>query len=325
MNEKKLKVLAVNEPDLGHLFQMSEAEIAEAISSYDLLRENVDFEVVEIGPDIREKVQQADAVIGWDFNYRETVPGAESLKWIHIIGAGYDHLRPFDWVPEGVVVTNSSGVHRQRAGEYIACALLMLNSRLPQHVTNQRKKLWHSNYSDTIDGKTVTIFGVGMIGSEGARRAKQLGLRVRGVRSSAFENPHVDEAYSTDQLEEAVRGADFLVITASLNDRTQNIIDGRILSLLNPEAGVVNISRAALLDHDALVDALNSGHLRGAILDVFDPEPLPEDSDLWHCDNLVITPHSSSDPANYVPEMLEIWADNCRRLIEGEELINQVP
>jgi phosphoglycerate dehydrogenase-like enzyme len=252
------------------------------------------------------------------------LPRAQKLRWLHVIGAGVEHLVPIDWLPDGVVLTNSSGVHSERSGEFIACALLMLNSRIPQHVTNQRKRTWDSRYSDTIDGKTVTVIGLGSIGGSAARRAKELGLVVRGVRRSSDSHPHVDEMYPPSELHRALSGADFVVVAAALTSETRGLIGREELELLAPDAGLVNVSRAQIVDYDALAERLQSGMLRGAVLDVFDPEPLPPESPLWDCDNLIVTPHVSSDPANYNERMLAIFVDNFRRLVRGDPLRNRI-
>lgn len=321
-----LNVLAVNDPDQSELFIITEPQVEEALAAMPELRDRV--RVTVCGRDdgtLHERAVEADVIIGWEFDHRNTVSVAERLRLIHIIGAGYEHLVPFDdWLPAGITVTNSSGVHKERAGEFVACALLMINSKIPQHFTSQRKHTWRSVYSDTIEGKTVTIVGVGTIGSEAARKAKGLGLLVRGVRSKPFEHPHVDEAYGFEDLDRAIEGADFLLLTASLTERTRGMIDAERLALLKPGAGVINIARAGLMDYDALTEALGTGQVGAAIVDVFDPEPLPADAPWWDCENFVVTPHVSSDPIDYNRRMLTIAFDNCRRLLDGEELRNVI-
>ncbi len=248
------------------------------------------------------------------------------VRWIHVIGAGVDHLQPFDWIPPGVVLTNSSGVHAERAGEFIACGLLMLNSLVLRHLDEQRARRWTPRYSTVIEGKTVVIVGVGTIGGAGARRAKELGLHVRGVRSrSDVAHPHVDEMFATDQLHSALPGADFVVVCAALTDVTRGLIGADELALLPDHAGLINIARGPIVDYGALEATLRAGRLGGAILDVFEPEPLPAESGLWDCPRLLVTPHVSSDPLDYTLKMLEIFADNLVRLDEGRGLRNEIP
>jgi phosphoglycerate dehydrogenase-like enzyme len=321
---KTLHVHIVNDPELPDLFELDTEQFWAALEGTPDLKSRIRVTVGCGDEGLFEAAETADVLIGWSFRHRELVQRAPSLRWIHIIGAGVEHLAPIDWLPPEVTLTNSSGVHVERSGEYVACALLMLNSRLPEHVTNQRKRRWVSSYSDTIDGKVIVVIGVGQIGGEGARRAKQLGLEVRGVRRSGASHPSVDRMYRPDQLHEALRGADFVLVAAATTTDTRKMLGPDELDLLNPGAGLINLARADIVDYDAVVERLESGALRGAILDVFDPEPLPAESPLWECDNLIVTPHVSSDPSNYNERMLEIFVDNCSRFVAGEALRNVV-
>jgi phosphoglycerate dehydrogenase-like enzyme len=319
-----LHVYVANDPDLPKLFYVEEDEVWAAFEDAPELKERLRVTLGGLGDDILEAAETADVMLGWRFRHEDVIPRAKRLRWIHILGAGVEHLTPIDWLPEGVVLTNSSGVHTQRSGEYIACALLMLNSRIPQHVTRQRENVWDNRYSDTIDGKTVVVVGLGSIGGNAARRAKELGLNVRGVRRSADGHPHVDQMFTQDRLHDALSGADYLVVAAASTTETRGMIGAKELDLLNEDGGVINVARQDIMDYDALAERLESGRLRGAVLDVFDPEPLPSDSPLWDVDNLIVTPHVSSDPANYNETMLAIFRENVRRLLAGEELLNRV-
>jgi phosphoglycerate dehydrogenase-like enzyme len=319
-----LHVYVANDPDLPELFYVDEDEVWAAFEDVPELKERLRVTVGGLGDDILEAAETADVMLGWRFRQEEVMPRAKKLRWIHILGAGVEHLTPIDWLPDGVALTNSSGVHTERSGEYIACALLMLNSRIPEHVTKQRKRIWDPTYSDTIDGKTAVVVGLGSIGGNAARRANELGMHVRGVRRGGDSHPHVHEVFTQDRLHDALRGAHYLVVAAASTTETRGMIGARELDLLAPEAGVINVARQDIIDYDAIVERLESGALRGAVLDVFDPEPLPSHSPLWDVDNLIVTPHASSDPANYNEKMLEIFRENLRRLLAGEELRNRV-
>jgi phosphoglycerate dehydrogenase-like enzyme len=321
---KTLHVHVVNDPGISDLFDVEEDQFWTALAAEPELRERIRLTIGRGDEGLFEAAETADVLIGWEFRHRELVQRAPNLRWIHIIGAGVEHLAPIDWLPDGVTLTNSSGVHVRRSGEFVACSLLMLSSRVPQHVTNQRRHRWVQAYSDTIDGKVIVVIGVGQIGGEGARRAKELGLHVRGVRRSGASHPSVDRMYRPDELHEALIGADYVLVAAATTPETRQMLGGRELDLLNADAGVINLARADIVDYEALAERLRSGALRGAVLDVFDPEPLPEDSPLWDCENLVITPHVSSDPSNYNEIMLALFVDNCARFVAGEPLRNVV-
>jgi glyoxylate/hydroxypyruvate reductase len=246
------------------------------------------------------------------------------LRWIHLVSAGVNHLLPLDWLPGCVALTNSSGVHSELAGEYAAAAILMLNFRLPVHVTNQRREHWDQVFNSPLAGKTVVLVGLGAIGGSAARHAKRLGLQVLGVRPSGRAHPHADRVHTPADLPKLLPRADFVVVTAPLTHASRHLIGARELDALKRGAGLVNMSRAGLVDYEAMVRRLETGRLAGAVIDVCDPEPLPPESPLWRTPNLLITPHVSSDPTDYVARMTRIFVDNARRLLAGRPLRNRV-
>jgi len=268
-------------------------------------------------------MRDADVLVG----FRLPTPGIRELpklRWIHLVSAGADHLLPFDWLPPRVRLSNSSGVHAELAGEYACAALLMLNARMPVHVTNQRRGHWEQVFNDPIRGKTVVVVGLGAIGGEVAHRARDLGLRVLGVRRSRRPHPRVDEVYGPSDLTTLLPQAAMVVVTAPLTLETRHLIGPKELDLLPRGAGLVNMSRAGVVDYGALAERLETGALGGAVIDVCDPEPLPSHSPLWHVRNLIITPHISSDPTDYVERMSVIFLDNFVRLVDGRPLRNRV-
>lgn len=149
-------------------------------------------------------------------------------------------------------------------------------------------------------------------------------MHVIGVRRSKEPHPHVDELIAPDELHRALPRADFVVVTAALTPGTRGMIGAKELALLRPEAGLVNMARAAIVDYDALVARLEAGKLRGAIVDVCYKEPLPADAPLRSVPNLLITPHISSDPADYATPTIELITDNLIRLLAGRELTCRV-
>ena len=318
-------VHVINDPSLdADQFHVSEPLFRAAVASRPELRDRVRVTFSDDVHGVDDGAVDADVLLGWAFP-RDAGDVMPNLRWVHVIGAGTEHLQPLDWLPEGAKLTNSSGVHAARAGDYIACALLLFSNLLHVHIESQAKRRWDARYATTIAGKTVVIVGVGTIGGEGARRAKQLGLHVRGVRRSGEPHPDVDEMYAPAEIDDALRGADFVVVTAALTPETHGLLDRARLDLLPEHAGIVNMARAQIVDYDALEACLRAGTLGGAMLDVFDPEPLPSTSSLWTCPRLIITPHVSSDPLDYTAGMLDIFVDNLVRHASGTPLRNEVP
>lgn len=252
----------------------------------------------------------------------ETAP---RLRFVFQTGAGAERLFPLDWLPPGVPMTNNSGAHAEKAREYVTMAILMLNNRIPALATAKNERRWDEAFSAAVRGKTALVVGVGHMGGAAAEAAKRLGLRVLGVRASGEPHPQVDEMVTPDRLAEVLPRADFVIATTPLTEASRGLIGARELDLLKPTAGLVNMGRAAVVDYDALAARLADGRLAGAVLDVFEPEPLPPDSALWETPNLVITPHTSSDDdALYIANTLDVLFDNLGRHLAGDQLINHV-
>jgi phosphoglycerate dehydrogenase-like enzyme len=270
-------------------------------------------------------IREADVLVGWRFPRENLAQRAPKLKWIHIWGAGVEHLLPLDWLPRGVALTNNSGVHAPKAGEYMLMAILMLNNRIPTLVTSQHRAQWNEIFSTRMAGKTLAVIGVGHMGGTAAQRAKELGMRVLGVRRSARPHRYVDEMFGPDELDRVLPRADFVLVTTPLTRETRNLIGRRELDTMKRDAGLINLGRAQVVDYEALAEKLERGEIGGAILDVFDPEPLPPDSPLWKTPNLIITPHVASDDWDaYMPRTLDLVFDNLRRYFDGRPLKNRV-
>jgi phosphoglycerate dehydrogenase-like enzyme len=270
-------------------------------------------------------LEAAEFFVGSGFDRRRVALHGKRLRIVHVTSAGIDSYLPLDWLPPGAVFTNSSGIHAEKAGEFGLLALLMLNDGIPRHVTNQRAHRWHRQLNTPIRGKTVLVHGVGALGGAIAEKAKLLGLRVLGTRRSGAPHPHVDRMGTQADLPALLPQADFLVVSSPVTPETRGAIGAAEIALMRPEAGLVNVSRAAVVDYAALAEALRAGRLAGAVLDVFDPEPLPPEAPWWDVPNLVVVPHVSSDnPDDYVRRGVGLLGDNIRALAEGRPLRNVV-
>jgi len=272
-----------------------------------------------------ESMATADALVTWDMPTANLGQRAPRLRWIHIIGAGVEHLQPLDWLPPGVTLTNNRGVHAEKAGQYGLMALLMLNNAVPRLVEEQKRRRYVKCFTTAITGKVLLVVGAGAMGSAVARQARRIGLRTVGIRRRPRRTAGFDEVHGIDALDRLLPAADFVLVTAPSTTETRQLLDERRLSLLRPGAGLINMGRAAIVDYDALAAALRSGALAGAVLDVFNPEPLPAASPLWEVPNLIITPHMSSDDAlTYATRTLDLVFENLGRLLDGRRLKNRV-
>ncbi len=247
---------------------------------------------------------------------------APALKLLFCSSAGLDSV-PFASLPPGVAVLNNRGVHGPKAGEYGLMALLMLANHLPALLAQQRAGVWQRRQASILADRRVTVVGLGSLGGAIAEHAARFGMAVTGVRARPAPHPACQRVLPSAELDAALPGTEFLVLACPLTPATRNLLDARRIGLLPPGAAVVNIGRGALLDQDALCDALDAGALSGAVLDVFVPEPVPPGHRLWTTRNLVMTPHvSSDDPAAYDARSLDVFLRNVAAYQAGETLPN---
>jgi glyoxylate/hydroxypyruvate reductase A len=272
-----------------------------------------------------EAMQTAEALISHKPLVKALFPAhAPHLRLIFCANAGLDGLEPFDWLPPGATLLNNAGAHSARAGEYGIMALLMLAGGMPSFASAQREGRWAPFHGSVLAGRTVAVVGLGSLGGAVAGQAARFGMQVTGVRTRAEPHPDCARVVAVSDLDEVLPGAEFIVLATPLTEQTRNLLDRRRIGLLPAGAGVVNIGRGALLDQDALCDALDARALGGAILDVFVPEPVPPGHRLWATRNLVMTPHvSADDPQTYNPNSLDIFFRNLRALHNGTPLPNR--
>ncbi|CAH1660361.1 MULTISPECIES: D-2-hydroxyacid dehydrogenase [unclassified Chelatococcus] len=248
---------------------------------------------------------------------------APKLKYVMCGNAGLDSLAPFDWLPPGVTLLTNSGTHADKAGEYAIMALLMLANRIPAFVAAQGEARWNRQAGRLLRDGRLTVVGLGALGGAAAHHGKAFGMHVTGVRTSATPHPACDRVVATSDVDSVLPETDYLVLACPLTPATRNILDRRRLALLPRHAGLVNIGRGQLVDEPALCDALDTGALAGAVLDVFVTEPLPRDARIWTTPDVVITPHmSADDPARYMANTLDVLFTNMKALREGRPLPN---
>ena len=270
-------------------------------------------------------LQISDVFVGSGFDTEIIAKHGKRLKVIHCLTAGVEAYAPLDWIPEGAAFTNSSGVQADKSAMFGPMAILMLNERIPKYATDQRRRIWDPTFSTNVRGKTAAFCGFGAIGQAIASKLRDLGMSVIAIRRSGEKHPDADETYGPERLAEVLPRSDFLVICCPLTEQTRGLIGEGELNLLPRGAAVLNIGRGPVVDNRALTAALTNEHLSGAIVDVFDPEPLPDESSLWNVPNLMILPHiSCDDPHGYIDRCLSILSQNLDRLIRGEALRNVV-
>ncbi len=252
---------------------------------------------------------------------RETLFSSPSVEWVQTASAGVDHLLPLN---PRVTLTSASGIHDEVLTDYIVCAVLMWNLHFPRFFRQQGERIWESTELVPTVGQTLSILGLGSIGKLAAVKARKLGMRVVGFKARPSAPPEgVDEVYGVERLAEIASRSDFLAVTLPLTPKTRALVGDEVLQSMKPGSVLINLSRGTIVDEAALRKALEHGPLQGAVVDVFEKEPLPPESPLWDLPNLVITPHTG-DIQGWREKVAELFCDNLRRRLEGEPLRNVV-
>jgi phosphoglycerate dehydrogenase-like enzyme len=249
------------------------------------------------------------------------------LEWIHSFSAGVDRVATPAVRSRGLVVTNARGVFSRPIAEYVVMMCLAIVRHLPQLLELQRERTWQPLRGTELGGVTIGIVGFGSIGSEIAQLLAPFGARILATRRhperGASDLPNV-ELLGLDQLGELLRASDIVVVAAPLTDETAGMIGAPQLQEMPEHAWLINIARGRLIDELALRRALEAGWIAGAVLDVFNEEPLPPDSPLYTTPNLIITPHTSWSSDRVVDRSIDLFVENLRRFAAGEALDNVV-
>jgi phosphoglycerate dehydrogenase-like enzyme len=246
-----------------------------------------------------------------------------ALRWVQITTAGAEaYLRA---VPDGVVLTNASGVHARKGAEFILSAVLMLAFRIPHFVSEREAQRWSPSFGGTLAGRRVTLLGVGAIGAAAVPLLTAHGVKVTGVTRSGRAEAPLDRCVQATDLDAVLPETDILVSTLPLTPQTAGLVDAGRIGLLPRGAGVVVVGRAKVLDYAAMLARLHDGTLDGAVLDVFPTEPIPPADPLWSAPRLVLTPHCSLDDHSlYARACLDIFMENLERFRAGRPLRNIV-
>ncbi len=270
------------------------------------------------------------AEILFDFGPLELAPtlaSRERLRWIQGTSAGVGRfVERIGLLESDVVVTTASGAHARPLAEFALLAMLMFGKNTLYLTRQQREHRWERHADEEVRGKLVCVVGLGNIGLEVARLARALDARVVGVvrdtgaRTAAELG--VDTLVSTAGLDELLPEADVVVLATPHTPETHRLLDARRLGLLKPSAILVNVARGDVVDEAALVEALRSGRLRGAALDVFEKEPLPAESPLWDLPNVFISPHSASTVAAENGWIVDLFCRNLHAYLDGAPMVN---
>ena len=268
--------------------------------------------------------------VSWWYTVRhidDIVRSAPKLRWLHSGSAGVDRLlSPTIAGRTNLTVTDSGPAFEIAISEFVMAWILSVARRLPELDSQQRGKIWNSLKQDEVYGRTVGVIGLGPIGRGVAARAKAFGMRTLGLRRTQAPVDAVDELLTgSTGMARLLAESDYVVLAAALTGETHALIGRQQLALMKPTAWLINIARGALVDEVALIDALRSGGIAGACLDVFQAEPLRQDSPLWEMPNVHIAPHNSGGMTDGVRDRQKaLFLDNLRRFVDGRPLENVV-
>ena len=279
-----------------------------------------------ISPKLQVALADADVVYGLDYPVG-LVDMAPKLKWVQMIGAGVDHLQGTGLMESDLTVTAMGGFSSRSIAEYVISQMLNHVKHMKRYIEEvARQRTWTRLPMDTLMGKTLGIIGLGRIGSDTALLAKPFGMRIlASKRTPSSELPaNVDQLYPADALREMLPQCDFVVLSVALTPETTRMIGEAELRLMKKDAFLINVARGAVVDEEALIRALKEGWIAGAVLDVFEHEPLPPESPLWDMPNVLVTPHASAAVARYAYHAAQFFARNLRRYVAGEPLENIV-
>lgn len=254
---------------------------------------------------------------------------AANLELFACVYAGTEHLPLDELEANGVAVTNASGVHGPNIAEHVIGAMLAFARRFPTAWRRKERREWRSFQTRELQGSTVSIVGLGAIGRAIADRLTPFGVHTIGVRYSPEKGGPTDEVLGLDpeDVHDALSRSEYVVLATPLTAETEGLIDAEALRTMPGDAVLINVGRGPIVETDSLVSALQTSAIRGAALDVTDPEPLPTDHDLWSFDNVFITPHNAGYTPRYWDRRADILARNLATAAEtGEfdDLENQV-
>jgi phosphoglycerate dehydrogenase-like enzyme len=267
------------------------------------------------------KQDECDIVLGEPRKIQNALPLLTRIKWVQSIYAGVERLvHPAN--RRDYILTNARGVFGSSMSEFVFGYLLFFKKRIRPRVLAQRAKQWDNEDGGILRGKTIGLLGVGSIGTHLAETAKHFGMNVRGFTNSREDCKDVDEYYHNPDILKFVDGLDYLISVLPRTEGTNQIVNAELLDALPPHAIFINVGRGNAVDNSALVDALNKDQIAAAVLDVTDPEPLPEDHPFWTTDNLYLTFHTSA--MSYPEDIVNVFVENYHLYREGKPLKYQV-
>lgn len=280
-----------------------------------------------VAPDpaqLEQHIGEADALLAFRFPV-EMFDKAKKLRWFQCTGAGVDSIFPIRDKAGHITVTNARGIHGDIIADYVMAGVTMLHWNFRKLLREQAEREWKPSYVAPLADKTLGVVGLGSIGTTIARRAKSAGMTVFGSKrdvSASVEG--VDRLFASDALRDLLPLCDFVVLAVPATAETKGLIGAPEIGCMRRDAFLINIARGNAIVEVELIKALQDGAIAGAMLDVFEREPLSKESPLWDLPNVIITPHVAGSPSNYTERAFTVVGDNIERFLTSQPLKNVV-
>jgi len=258
---------------------------------------------------------------------REIWPLAKRVRWVHSLSAGVESLLFPELIESDVPVTNARGVFAESLGEFVLASMLFFAKDLRRMIRSQQERHWDQFDVDVLYRQTLGIVGYGEIGRAAARRAKAVGMKVFAIRRRAAASegdPLIDRAFSVNERVSMMPLCDYVAVAAPLTPDTRGLVGEAEIAAMKSTGVLINVGRGPVIDEAALLGALREKRIRGAALDVFDVEPLPEQHPYWELDNLLLSPHCADHTGPWQEEAMEVFIKNFFLFQQGQPLVNVV-
>lgn len=257
---------------------------------------------------------------------RQIWPEAKKVRWIHSMSAGVEGLLFKELIESDIPVTNARGVFAESLGEFVLASMLFFAKDLRRMIRSQQARRWEQFDVDMLSEQTVGIVGYGEIGRAAARRAKAMGMQVLAIRrrTPSEPDPFVDRTFTPEERVQMMPLCDYVAAAAPLTAETKSMIGEKEIAAMKPAAVVMNVGRGPVIDEKALIAALQEKRIRGAALDVFDKEPLPDDHPYWSMENVLLSPHCADHTRTWQEDAMQLFIDNFFRFERGEPLKNVI-
>jgi len=301
------------------------------LAMLDELRPNADIVTGNSMQAFGNAVAEATVVFNWSGSLellRDVVGKCPNLRWVHSRSVGLERTLFPELIESSITLTNGRGVFSSSLGEFALGAILYFAKDLRRMIRNQISGRWEPFDIVPISGQTVGIVGYGDIGRAVAARVRPMGMKVLAVKRHAPSSPGsdslVDQLYASDRRLDMLPRCDYVVVSTPLTSETQSMIGEREFAAMKPNAVVINLGRGPVVEERALIQALASGRIKGAALDVFDQEPLPAGHPFYKLENVLLSPHCADHTPDWLDQAMRSFIEQFKRFRDGRPLMHVV-